>query len=40
VMLAVTVWFVVSAKRSFKGPVRTIDDLDSSIALPDLAQAP
>jgi undecaprenyl pyrophosphate phosphatase UppP len=40
VMLAVTIWFMVSAKRSFKGPVRTIDDLDTSVALPDIAQAP
>jgi amino acid transporter len=40
VMLAVTIWFTVSAKKSFKGPVRTIDDLDSAVALPDIAQAP
>jgi amino acid transporter len=40
VMAAVTIWFVVSAKRSFTGPVRTIDDLDSSVALPDIGQAP
>jgi amino acid transporter len=40
VMAAVTIWFVVSAKRTFKGPVRTIDELDSGIALPDIGQAP
>jgi amino acid transporter len=40
VMLAVTIWYAVSAKRSFKGPVRTIDELDSVQALPDIAQAP
>jgi len=40
VMLAVTIWYAVSAKRTFKGPVRTIDEIDSSISLPDIAQAP
>jgi amino acid transporter len=40
VMAAVTIWFVVSAKRTFTGPVRTIDDLDAVEALPDIAQAP
>jgi amino acid transporter len=40
VMAAVTIWFTVSAKRTFKGPVRTIDELDSAISLPDIAQAP
>jgi amino acid transporter len=40
VMAAVTIWFTVSAKRTFTGPVRTIDDLDASVALPDIAQAP
>jgi amino acid transporter len=40
VMAAVTIWFTVSAKKTFKGPVRTIDELDSSISLPDIAQAP
>ena len=40
VMLAVTIWFVVSAKRSFTGPVRTIDEIDSTVALPDVAQYP
>ena len=40
VMLAVTIWFMVSAKRSFTGPVRTIDDLNAAETLPDIAQAP
>ena len=40
VMAAVTIWFTVSAKRTFTGPVRTIDDLDTSVALSDIAQAP
>jgi amino acid transporter len=40
VMLAVTIWYAVSAKRKFTGPVRTIDEIDSSISLPDIAQAP
>jgi amino acid transporter len=40
VILAVTIWFAVSAKKTFKGPVRTIDELDSEVALPDLARAP
>jgi amino acid transporter len=40
VILAVTIWFAVSAKKTFKGPIRTIDELDSEIALPDIAQAP
>src|ERR1700690_2933688 len=37
VMLAVTIWYSVSAKRTFTGPVRTIDELDSAEALPDIA---
>jgi len=40
VMVAVTVWFVVSAKRSFTGPIRTIDEIDSEVALPEVAQYP
>ncbi|MGA2321905.1 MAG: amino acid permease, partial [Solirubrobacteraceae bacterium] len=39
-MLAVTIWFATSAKRTFKGPIRTIDELDTEIALPEIAQAP
>jgi amino acid transporter len=39
-MLAVTIWYATSAKKTFKGPVRTIDDLDTEVALPDNAQAP
>jgi amino acid transporter len=40
VMAAVTVWFIVSAKRTFTGPVRTIDEIDSEVALPEVAQFP
>ncbi|HEY4810941.1 MAG TPA: amino acid permease [Solirubrobacteraceae bacterium] len=40
VMAAVTIWFVVSAKRTFTGPIRTIDELNAAEALPDIAQAP
>jgi len=40
VMVAVTVWFSVSAKKSFKGPIRTIDELDQEIALPAIAESP
>ena len=25
VMLAVTIWYLVSARKTFKGPIRTID---------------
>ena len=39
-MVAVTIWFSVSAKKTFKGPIRTVDELDSEIALPDVSQAP
>ena len=28
VMRAVTIWYLVSAKNTFKGPIRTIDELD------------
>ncbi|MHB8532518.1 MAG: hypothetical protein ACYDC2_07340 [Solirubrobacteraceae bacterium] len=40
VMLAVTIWFLVSAKNTFTGPVRTIDELDTEQALPAVAEAP
>ncbi len=40
VMLAVTIWYAVSAKNSFKGPVRTIDELNAAESLPDVAQYP
>jgi amino acid transporter len=40
VMASVTIWFMVSAKHSFKGPVRTIDELDGEESLPSIAQAP
>lgn len=40
VMLAVTIWYMVSARKSFTGPIRTIDELNAEEALPDIAQAP
>jgi amino acid transporter len=40
VMLGVTIWYAVSAKRKFTGPVRTIDELDATVSLPDVAQYP
>ncbi|HTA35713.1 MAG TPA: amino acid permease [Solirubrobacteraceae bacterium] len=40
VMLAVTIWYLVSARKSFTGPIRTIDELDSEESLPGIAQAP
>ncbi len=39
-MVAVTIWYMVSAKKTFKGPVTTIDQLDTEVALPDISQAP
>jgi amino acid transporter len=40
VMGSVTIWYLVSAKRTFKGPIRTIDELGPVDALPDISQAP
>ncbi|MGO9489889.1 MAG: amino acid permease [Solirubrobacteraceae bacterium] len=40
VMLVVTIWYAGWAKRTFKGPVRTIDELDVEQALPAIAEAP
>jgi hypothetical protein len=40
VMLAVTIWYMVSARKTFTGPIRTIDELNAAEALPDIAQAP
>jgi amino acid transporter len=40
VMVAVTLWYAVSARRTFKGPIRTIDELDIEQALPAIAEAP
>jgi amino acid transporter len=40
VMAAVTIWYAVSAKKTFKGPVRTIDELDVEQSLPAIAEAP
>jgi amino acid transporter len=39
VMAAVTIWYLVSAKRTFKGPVRTIDLPDGAAAAPGMAPA-
>jgi hypothetical protein len=41
----VTIWFGVSARKWFKGPIRTVDLGDigvgqGEIALPDVAQSP
>ena len=38
VMAGVTIWYVVSAKNTFKGPIRTIDELDVEQALPAIAE--
>jgi hypothetical protein len=40
VIAAVTIWYFVSAKNTFKGPIRTIDELDIEQALPAIAEAP
>jgi len=40
VMVAVTIWYMTSAKKTFKGPIRTIDELDMEVALPEIAQYP
>ena len=40
VMSAVTIWYTVSAKKTFKGPIRTIDELDAEVALPAVAESP
>jgi amino acid transporter len=40
VILAVTIWYFVSAKNTFKGPIRTIDQLDIEQGLPAIAEAP
>jgi amino acid transporter len=37
---AVAIWWWVSARHTFKGPVRTIDELDTEQALPAVAQYP
>jgi hypothetical protein len=39
-MLAVTIWYLVSARRTFTGPIRTIEEIDAAVALPDISQAP
>ncbi len=35
VMIAVTVWYLVSAKNTFKGPVRTIKFADDGVTVVD-----
>ncbi len=40
VMASVTIWYAVSAKKTFKGPVRTIDELNLEESLPEIHQAP
>lgn len=40
VMVAVTLWYSLSAKNTFKGPIRTIDELDAEQSLPAIAEAP
>jgi amino acid transporter len=40
VIAGVTIWYAASAKRTFKGPIRTIDELDVEQALPAVAEAP
>jgi amino acid transporter len=37
---AVTIWWLASARHTFTGPVRTIDELDAEISLPDTVQHP
>ena len=39
-ILAVMIWYFGWAKKTFKGPIRTIDELDTEIALPEIAQSP
>ena len=39
-MLVVTIWYIGWAKKTFKGPIRTIDELDMEVALPEIAQSP
>jgi amino acid transporter len=40
VMATVTLWYAVSAKNTFKGPIRTIDELDTEVSLPPISEAP
>jgi amino acid transporter len=40
VMALVTIWYAVSARKTFTGPIRTIDELDALESLPDISQAP
>jgi hypothetical protein len=36
----VTIWWFVSARHTFTGPVRTIDEIDREISLPEMADYP
>jgi len=36
----VAIWWFVSARHTFTGPVRTIDEIDAEINLPDIVQHP
>ncbi|HEY6397194.1 MAG TPA: hypothetical protein VIX82_07045, partial [Solirubrobacteraceae bacterium] len=40
VIAAVTLWYALSARHTFKGPIRTIDDLDVGPAAPMAGVAP
>jgi amino acid transporter len=40
VMLAVTIWYFVSARKTFKGPISNVGELGDSAGLPEIAQAP
>jgi hypothetical protein len=40
VMVAVTVWYMVSARHTFKGPVRTIDEPEDEQRAPEPGVAP
>ncbi len=39
-IVAVMIWYFGWAKRTFKGPIRTIDELDTEQSLPAIAEAP
>jgi len=39
-IIAVTVWYFGWARKTFKGPIRTIDELDTDISLPAISESP
>ena len=39
-IIAVTIWYAGWAKKTFKGPIRTIDDLDVEQSLPAISEHP